>query len=161
MVFILLRGAPAFPLPGEGSDGTGRLQGTTGSGPQLLQGQGEVQRQPGRQHDHPVHCAPRPTGQGHQHLLNESPVRSPPPLLPQSFGHFQGLTVILSLQRVVRLPLPGADQNRAGQLNVLPPGPADRQPEGAVGGESGEPGGGGDGQRQGPGYPGRLTQLHG
>lgn len=62
---------------------------------------------------------------------------------------------------MVRLPLPRADQDRVRQLNVLPPGSAHRKQEGAVGGESGEPGGGGDGQRQGPGHPGRLALLYG
>lgn len=62
---------------------------------------------------------------------------------------------------MVRLPLPGADQDRVRQLDVLPPGPADWKQEGAVGGESGEPGGGGDGRRQSSGHPGRIAVLYG
>lgn len=59
-----------LPLPGQGSDRPGRIQGSAGSRPQLLTSQSEVQRQPGRQHDHPVDRAAGSAGQGHQHVLH-------------------------------------------------------------------------------------------
>ena len=70
-------------------------------------------------------------------------------------------SLLSCLQWVVWLPLPRADQDRVRELHVLPPGSAHRQQEGAVGGESAEPGGGGDGQRQGSGHPRRIAVLHG
>lgn len=71
------------------------------------------------------------------------------------------LTAPSRAQRVVRLPLPGADQDRARELHLLPPGSAHREQEGADGGEPGGSGGGGDGRSQGPLHPGRGAQLHG
>ena len=62
---------------------------------------------------------------------------------------------------MVRLPLPRADQDRVGQLDVLPHGSAHWKQEGAVGGEPGEHGGSGDGCRQGSGHPGGIALLHG
>ena len=62
---------------------------------------------------------------------------------------------------MVWLPLPRAYQDCVRKLDVLPPGAAHWKQEGAVGGESGEPGGGGDGQRQGSGHPGGVALLHG
>ena len=59
-----------FPQAGEGPAGDGRGQGPARPGSLLLQGQGEVQRAPSGQHDHPVHQPPGPAGQGHQYLLN-------------------------------------------------------------------------------------------
>lgn len=72
------RSSSSLPLPGEGSDCHGCLQGPAGSWPQLLQSQSQVQCQSGRQHDHPVHCSVGPAGQRHQHFLHACPVRFPP-----------------------------------------------------------------------------------
>lgn len=66
-----------------------------------------------------------------------------------------------ALQGMVWLPLPGADQDRFRELNVLPPGPAHWQQEGAHRGEAGEPGGGGDGQCQSSGHSGGVSLLYG
>lgn len=76
-------------------------------------------------------------------------------------GCMSALTPSSSVQRVVRLPLPRADQDRVRQLDVLPPGATHRKQEGADGREPREPGGGGDGCRQGPDHPGCISQLHG
>ena len=62
---------------------------------------------------------------------------------------------------MVWLPLSRADQNCVGQLDVLPLGPAHWKQEGAVRGEFGELGGGGDGQCQGSGHSGRVALLYG
>lgn len=76
-------------------------------------------------------------------------------------GFTSVVTAASYAQRVVRLPLPRADQDRVRQLHVLPPGSAHRKQEGAVGGEPRGPGGGGDGRRQGSDHPGRSSQLDG
>lgn len=76
-------------------------------------------------------------------------------------GFTSAVTATSSVQRVVRLPLPRADQDRARQLDVLPPGSAHREQEGADGGKPGEPGGGGDGCRQGADHPRCSPQLYG
>lgn len=68
------RPTPPLPLPGEGSDRPGCLKGTAWSRPQLLQSQSQVQRQQGRQHDHPVHSPVGSAGQRHQHFLHACPV---------------------------------------------------------------------------------------
>lgn len=65
------------------------------------------------------------------------------------------------VQRVVRLPLPRADQDRVRELHLLPPRSAHREQEGADGGEPGGPGGGGDGRSQGSVHPGCSAQLYG
>lgn len=70
-----LRCAYALSLAGEGSDCPGCFQGTARSRPQLLQSQGQVQCQQGRQHDHPVHCSVGSAWQGHQHFLHACAVR--------------------------------------------------------------------------------------
>ena len=72
----------------------GFLKGPTGSGPQLFPGQGEVQREPRRQHDHPEYRDFGSTGQGHQHIRD---------------AH----------SRVVRLPFPGVGARRPRQLRLL------------------------------------------
>lgn len=68
---------------------------------------------------------------------------------------------VLYMQWMVRLPLSRADQGCVRQLDVLPSGSSHRKQEGVIGRESWEPGGGGDGQCQGSGHPGCITQLYG
>lgn len=72
------RDPPALPRPGEGPHGAVSLQGAARPRPQLLPGQGEVQREPRGQHDHPVHQPAGPAGQGHQHLLHACAVSGVP-----------------------------------------------------------------------------------
>ncbi|XP_072717211.1 dynactin subunit 1 isoform X6 [Ciconia boyciana] len=127
---------PALPRAGEGPHRPVGFQGPAGPRPQLLPGQGEVQREPRGQHDHPVHQPPRPAGQGHQHLLH-------------------------ARAGVVRVPLPRADQDRPGELHLLPAGQVYREPQGAERGEPGGAGGDRHGRRQGAGHPGSLPLLHG
>lgn len=90
------RDPPALLGAGPRPHGAVGGQGPAGARSQLLPGQGEIQRAPGGQHDHPVHQPAGPAGQGHQHLLHACPVSGdrsggvgrvfgvPSPCLPQA-----------------------------------------------------------------------------
>jgi len=67
------------PLRARSGVGCAR-EGAAGSGAQLQPCQGEVQREPQRQHDHPGHRAAGPAGQGHQHLRHACSRVVRPPL---------------------------------------------------------------------------------
>ena len=64
------RNPSTLPPDGEGIDGAVGSQGPAGTRSQLLALQGEVQRSPRRQHDHPEHQSSGSTRQGCQHVLD-------------------------------------------------------------------------------------------
>jgi len=72
--FVASRNSSSFSAPGERAEWGVGGQSSAWSWPQLLAGEGEIQCEPIRQHDHPGHLPTRSAWQRRQHFLYAHPV---------------------------------------------------------------------------------------